>query len=141
MGLIYLDVSNLEGINETFGHSVGDTLLQEVAARVGSSIRDCDLLYRIGGVEFTIILPNIIHVDEIDQIARKIIQEISSGFTVENDKILHITTNIGIVIFPDDGDDPDKLLKYADHAMIVSKQEGKNGFRYFKRAMIINKEL
>jgi diguanylate cyclase (GGDEF)-like protein/PAS domain S-box-containing protein len=135
MGLIYLDFTNFEEINEALGYDVGNVLLKEVAARIGNSIGDSDLLYRIGGVEFTIIVPNINDVDEIDLIARKIIQEISSGFTVENGNMLNITTNMGIVVYPDDGDTPDKLLKYADHAMFVSKKEGKNGFRHFKRSM------
>lgn len=140
MGLIYLDLSNFEEINEVLGHKEGDAILKQIAVRIGSSIRDSDLLYRIGGVEFTIIVPNIDDVGEIDGIARKIIQEVSFGFTVENAKSLFIATNMGIVVYPDDGDSSDILLKYADHAMFVSKKEGKNGFRYFERAMIMNKE-
>lgn len=133
--LLYLDLTNFEGVNEELGHHIGDKLLKEAAQRIAGCIRDVDLLYRIGGVEFTIIMPNINDVDDVTQVASSIINAIGNGFTFENSKYFNININIGIALSTDNGTTPDKMLKNADHAMYVSKKSQKNTYTFFRQSM------
>lgn len=132
MALIYVDLSNFEEINDTYGHIFGDTVLQQAAARIANSIQENNLLYRIGGVEFAIIVPNVNAIEDTSKIATKIIKEMSSIFTFDGSKNFYICTNIGISIAPDNGLTGDVLFQHADNAMYASKKEGKNSFSHCK---------
>ncbi len=134
LALFFVDLDNFKEINDSLGHEYGDQLLQEVSRRIQGSIRETDTVSRLGGDEFTVILPDIGTDREADRIAQKIISELGLPFKL-NDKLSHIGASIGITMFPVDGTDESILLKNADQAMYEAKHLGKNRFCYFTEAM------
>jgi len=143
---LFLDLDRFKWINDTMGHTVGDKLLQEYAARLTKSVRKSDFIThgdpgqpyysiaRLGGDEFTIILDDIQRPQDAAVVARRIIEESSKPFVLEGHEVF-VTASIGISIFPDDGKDIATLIKHADTAMYHSKDLGKNNFQFYSRSM------
>ena len=127
--LLFLDLDHFKDINDTYGHDVGDKLLQEVAKRVLPNIRTEDIFARIGGDEFILILTNIKE-ETLTILVEKVISLFRRVWIVDNIK-LDITASIGVVIFPDDANDELTLMKKADIAMYKSKELGRNQVIYF----------
>ena len=134
IAVMYLDLDHFKLVNDGLGHSVGDSLLSEVAARLQGSIRASDTISRLGGDEFTILLNDTNSTEAIFGIARKILQSLSKPFRV-NGHELFITASIGISLFPADGDDVETLLKSADSAMYRAKELGRNQAQLFTASM------
>lgn len=132
--LMYLDLDHFKEVNDTLGHDKGDTLLQEAAKRLLNSVRKNDLVSRLGGDEFTILINNIESLDIVNEIASKIIYELSLPFYIDNET-LFISVSIGITVAPSDGNSAEVLLKNADQAMYVAKNDGRNRFHYFTHSM------
>lgn len=132
--LMYLDLDHFKEINDTLGHDKGDILLQIAAKRLIDCARKSDIVSRLGGDEFTIILNNIDSLECVNEIATKITHELSLPFYIENE-ILFISVSIGITVAPSDGNTPEKLLKNADQAMYAAKNDGRNRYRYFTPSM------
>lgn len=130
LSLMYLDLDGFKLINDTFGHDVGDQLLQCIAERLNECLRKDDTIARIGGDEFVVLMQGVSRATNIDQVAGKIIERIKQPMKIE-DKEISTTTSIGIAIFPEDGEDIRKLLKHADDALYKAKENGKNTYRYF----------
>ncbi|GAX89032.1 bifunctional diguanylate cyclase/phosphodiesterase [Effusibacillus lacus] len=130
VALMFVDLDRFKNINDTLGHSVGDQLLCDVAERLKQCLGEKDIVSRLAGDEFTVILPEISSIQEIEAVARRIIEAISEPFNVKGYE-LYITTSIGISIFPVDGDTIETLLKYADIAMYKAKEQGKNNYQIF----------
>jgi len=130
MAIFFLDLDQFKDINDTLGHAAGDELLKDVADRLKSTIRESDTVARIGGDEFNIMLPNIGHVEDIADIARKIVECFQKPFMIAGHE-LHMTTSIGISIYPDDGAGIDALLRNADIAMYHAKKEGRNTYQFY----------
>ncbi len=128
--VLYVDLDNFKIINDSYGHDIGDILLQEVSKKLMGCIRKSDQAYRIGGDEFLVLLRNISHDDDSGIIAQKIIKSISDLFSI-NEKVFYISPSIGISVFPRDGMQPDMLLKYADDAMYRVKETGKNNYQFY----------
>lgn len=131
LGVFYIDLDRFKLVNDTYGHEVGDKLLIQVVNRIKNAIRRDDIIARVGGDEFTIILENLEDIDDLGVVAIKI----GSAFTkpLLIDKIaLKITVTIGISIYPNDGEDPESLTKAADAAMYHTKltQPGTYSFFY-----------
>ncbi|MEW8281001.1 MAG: EAL domain-containing protein [Candidatus Thiodiazotropha taylori] len=137
--LLYLDLDRFKKINDTLGHDMGDKVLQISAERLNQAVRNNDEVARLGGDEFIVLLEDIHHDDAPARVARKIISLLSQPINLEP-HTLHITTSIGIAIYPDDGDDTTTLLKNADAAMYMAKREGRNGYHYFTKAMAKKEE-
>lgn len=116
-------------INDTYGHYIGDLLLQDVARRLLGCIREIDTAARLGGDEFAVILHHI-HSTEINVICQRIIDRMRTPYNCEG-KELTISASIGIALFPEHGGDECSLLKNADAAMYRAKEKGKNQFDYF----------
>jgi diguanylate cyclase (GGDEF)-like protein/PAS domain S-box-containing protein len=136
LSLLFLDLDHFKDINDTLGHDKGDKLLKEVALRLMSCVRETDTVSRLGGDEFAIILPDIDNKLRIETIAQHIIQELSKPFNLDRNQVNnHISTSIGIVIYPDDGADIKSLMKHVDQAMYAAKLGGRNRFNYFTRSM------
>ena len=136
LSLLFLDLDHFKAINDTLGHDKGDELLKEVALRLLSCVRETDTVARLGGDEFAIILPDIDNKLRIETIAQHIIQELSKAFKLDDHKIEHhISTSIGIVLYPEDGTDLKSLMKHVDQAMYAAKLNGRNRFNYFTRSM------
>jgi diguanylate cyclase (GGDEF)-like protein/PAS domain S-box-containing protein len=130
VGLMFLDLDKFKSINETLGHLAGDQLLQSVAARLLSCVRQSDTVCRQGGDEFLILLEEIGSVADIDQIAHKIMAAMSVAHQLENEKII-VSFSIGAAIYPDDADEVESLVHCADQAMYLAKSSGRNNFKLY----------
>lgn len=130
IAVIFIDIDNFKKINDTFGHNVGDLLLQEVAIKLKNSVRSVDIVARLGGDEFVIILNAL---DKpfmnVSRIVRKIMMNIIEPIYIE-EKTFHITLSIGISVYPDNGTNSFTLFKNADIAMYAAKQSGKNTYKF-----------
>jgi diguanylate cyclase (GGDEF)-like protein/PAS domain S-box-containing protein len=131
MALLFIDLDNFKAVNDTYGHHIGDLLLQKVAILLTDSVRGSDTVSRLGGDEFTIILRKIDSRDNVTSIANKIITQLLEPVIV-NDIPLNIGISMGAAIFPDDTHDKNVLLKMADTAMYNAKKSGKNCLKFFE---------
>jgi diguanylate cyclase (GGDEF)-like protein len=134
LAILFLDLDRFKNINDTLGHHVGDLLLKEVAARLVKCVRSVDTVSRQGGDEFVIMLADIGGIDHAAHVAATILQAFEQEFVLEQHR-LHITTSIGVSIFPGDGTDIDTLMKHADLAMYHAKEGGRNGYQFFSPEM------
>ncbi|NEO97923.1 MAG: CHASE2 domain-containing protein [Symploca sp. SIO2E9] len=127
LALMFLDLDGFKQVNDTLGHDTGDQLLRVVAQRLTNSLRESDLVSRLGGDEFTVILPMIPQVEYAAKVADKILKSLSQVFLLEGTEIV-VTVSIGISIYPLDGKEQEILIKKADAAMYQSKQLGRNQY-------------
>jgi diguanylate cyclase (GGDEF)-like protein/PAS domain S-box-containing protein len=146
VGVLALDLDHFKRINDTFGHSVGDLLLQRVADRLTNCVRDCDVvsrglnedtnptLSRFGGDEFMISLCSVRSGDEVGQVAARILEVLARPFELEGQDVV-INASIGIAVAPGDGDNVDALLRNSDAAMYHAKHGGRNCYQYYEPAM------
>jgi len=130
LSVMFLDLDRFKNINDTLGHMVGDKLLQAVAKRLKKCLREGDTLARIGGDEFTILLPEINDGHDSEIIAKKIIDTLKTPFDLGESEI-YVTTSIGIANYPEDGETIEALLKHADIAMYAIKNKGKDGYQFY----------
>ncbi|MBQ0785134.1 MAG: EAL domain-containing protein [Amphritea sp.] len=138
--VLFLDLDNFKRINDTFGHGMGDLLLQEVARRITESVSGNDqnspLVARFGGDEFTVLLPEINQISDAEEAARQILESIGMTIDLAGHEVV-VTPSIGIAIFPHHGEDVDSLMKNVDAAMYFVKHAGKNGYELFVKSMNI----
>ncbi len=134
IGVMLLDLDHFKLVNDASGHSAGDALLQEVAHRLLSSVRETDTVARLGGDEFVIILTDLPQADDVDQIAEKILSTLARPIEVMGRDVF-VTASIGVSIYPRDGDHGEILLRYADMAMYRVKEHGRNSVRQFMPEM------
>jgi diguanylate cyclase (GGDEF)-like protein/PAS domain S-box-containing protein len=125
MAVMMLDLDGFKTINDTYGHHIGDQLLQGVGDRLSRTLREGDTLARLGGDEFMILLPVIKEAANSSQIADKILSAFREPFICEGNE-LFTSTSMGIAVYPGDGDDMDALMKHADTAMYRAKGMGRN---------------
>lgn len=128
--VMFLDLDRFKQINDTLGHDAGDELLKEVATRLRRCIRETDTVARMGGDEFTVLLPEVASTEDVRGVAEKILEAMRQP-TLLAGKEVTITTSIGIALFPRDGRDPDTLMKHADTAMYHVKGSGRAGVAFF----------
>lgn len=131
--VMFLDLDRFKEINDTLGHSVGDTLLIQSSQRMQSLLREEDTVARLGGDEFIILLPNI-QINGARKVAQKLLDVFNAPFQIDHHE-LSISASIGIALYPDDGTDFETLYKNADTAMYRAKQEGRNGYSFFTNEM------
>lgn len=131
IAVLFVDLDNFKEVNDTLSHQSGDAVLKLVGDKLKSNIRPADKVARLGGDEFIVILMNVLGEDEITQVCRRILEELSSPFVIDNIQIPRISASIGISIFPVDGKEVPELLHHADEAMYRAKNNGKNGFSFF----------
>ena len=131
LALMFIDIDHFKEINDSFGHDIGDILLQTVAKRIKESIRTRDLVARLGGDEFIILIENYEKIDNILVIVKKIQKTTKEPIKLSN-FLENITLSIGISLYPSDGETPEELLKNADIAMYEVKKRGRNGYGFFK---------
>jgi len=137
-GLLYLDLDRFKYVNDTFGHGAGDVLLQFVAERLKKSVRSSDIVARVGGDEFIVLLTKVTIREDIKLVANKIIIELSRSFDdiVDNKKI-YIGTSIGGVVFPEQSDNIEDIIKFADIAMFESKNSGRNSYTEYVQVRFV----
>lgn len=125
--LFFIDLDGFKQINDTFGHGVGDQLLQSVAKRLVSCLRASDTVARLGGDEFTVILPGALRLLEIERVAAKVIKTLTQPFTFDG-QTMTISGSIGISLYPNPCHTLTELVETADAAMYEAKQAGKNQY-------------
>lgn len=134
MALLFIDLDHFKEINDSLGHEAGDKVLNIVTERLRDTVKKDEKLARFGGDEFTVIIEGFVHRHEVSGLANQILQVLSEAIIVEH-KELYVGCSIGISLFPDNGDVPQDLLKYADAAMYAAKNEGRNNVRYYTSEM------
>ncbi|WP_164549019.1 EAL domain-containing protein [Amphritea opalescens] len=134
VGLLFIDLDEFKGINDSFGHNLGDQLLIKVSERLQHHVRDYDTISRLGGDEFTIIVEDIQHPDDLALIAQNLQTAFNEPIILEEQQ-LHISLSIGISVFPDDAEQPEDLVRNADTAMYRAKSTGKNRYEFYTHEM------
>ena len=129
-----IDLDRFKAVNDTLGHPIGDKLLQQVAKRLQAAVRDIDTVARFGGDEFTVLVANQSRREDVNQLAGRLVEMISAPYIIDGNK-LNVGASIGIATAPEDGIDPDVLLKNADIALYRAKAEGGGSFHYFAPEM------
>jgi diguanylate cyclase (GGDEF)-like protein/PAS domain S-box-containing protein len=127
--LMFLDLDKFKEVNDNFGHAIGDQLLLAVAERLTRAIRQSDTVARFGGDEFAILLSELPDQRIVTALAEKLNHAMAQPFVI-GDKTVCISASIGAAIYPDDGDDPDDLMRKADEAMYRVKKRGGNGHQF-----------
>jgi diguanylate cyclase (GGDEF)-like protein/PAS domain S-box-containing protein len=130
MAVCFLDLDRFKNINDALGHDAGDELLRQVAAGLKATVRSSDTVARIGGDEFNIIVADVVKPEDVADVARKIVDYFTRTFFISGLEF-HITTSIGISVFPDDSEEIEALLRYADLAMYHAKERGGNTFQFY----------
>ncbi|MBN2531261.1 MAG: EAL domain-containing protein [Spirochaetales bacterium] len=132
--LLFLDLDRFKSINDSLGHHAGDLLLKETAKRLKTTVRESDIVARLSGDEFAIILSRIRHEQEAALVARKVCQNMNKPFFVSDNECI-ISASAGIAVFPSDGEYMNKLLVNADTAMYYVKKHGKAHFHFYNPEM------
>lgn len=141
LAVMFLDLDRFKSINDTLGHDAGDRLLQGVAERVAGCLHSNDTLSRWGGDEFTLLMPCISDAEDAAQMAQRILNALKQPFSLETQQntssstSLHISSSIGIALYPQDGEDAKTLLKNADVALYRAKEQGRNNYRFYIPSM------
>ncbi|MEW8507736.1 MAG: EAL domain-containing protein [Candidatus Thiodiazotropha sp.] len=130
LALLFIDLDRFKDVNDTLGHAHGDLLLQETAKRLQGCVREMDTVSRLGGDEFTVILPEMVENISAATVAGTILTSLLRPYTLDGHET-KLSASIGITIYPQDGEDPGMLLQNADTAMYRAKADGRNTFRYF----------
>jgi len=134
LALIFIDLDNFKGINDTLGHDTGDQLLAEVARRLKASVRQEDVVCRLGGDEFTVYVEDFADPEALVSTAQRLVHSISEPYQLGQHR-LEVTASVGISIYPNDGTTITELIKNADTAMYKVKEHGRNGFQFFREDM------
>ncbi len=132
--LFFIDLDRFKDINDSLGHEVGDSVLKVIAARLNSSIRKEDVLARLSGDEFTIIMGDLKEVADATYLAEKLLRILAEPIPI-NKEVLYVSGSIGITVYPENASDAEYLLKYADTAMYHAKREGRNTYKFYTREM------
>lgn len=130
LALLFVDLDRFKLVNDSLGHEIGDKLLKLVAERMQSSVRQTDTISRLGGDEFIVLLSQIKAPEDAAQVARKIIERLSSLYKIDEHE-LSLTASIGISIYPDSARDASSLMRNADASMYAAKQAGRNRYQFY----------
>ncbi len=134
LALLFVDLDRFKAVNDTFGHVLGDEMLQEVAERLKLCVRDSDTVARLGGDEFVVLAHDMGEVNDAALVAEKIIDQMSRSFSVGGREIA-LGASIGITIYPEDTDDAEEMMRNADMAMYRAKEGGRNRYQFFTVGM------
>lgn len=133
--VLFIDLDDLKAINDSFGHSAGDTVIQAAADQITVTVGSEAFLARVGGDEFIVVLPGKDVQDRIGQIADTLVSASHREYEVGGQKI-HMSASVGITLYPRDGNAAEEILKNADNAMYAAKAAGKNCWRFFEPEML-----
>jgi diguanylate cyclase (GGDEF)-like protein/PAS domain S-box-containing protein len=134
VAVLFLDLDGFKHINDSLGHPIGDQLLQSIAMRLVDCVRASDTVSRQGGDEFVVLLAQAEHSEDAATIANRILRAVAEPHFI-GQRDLHVTTSIGVSVYPDDGLDAETLIKSADTAMYQAKENGRQNFQFFKPDM------
>ncbi|HSW52249.1 MAG TPA: GGDEF domain-containing protein, partial [Sulfuricaulis sp.] len=128
--VLYIDLDNFKPVNDTYGHAIGDELLKTIGARMKQAVRETDIVARIGGDEFSVLLADLDDISSGYIVACKLLDVLSQPVTTRRGS--HpVGASIGVSTYPEDGNDPQALLRLADAAMYRVKQGGRNGISFY----------
>lgn len=130
LGILFIDLDRFKNVNDSLGHSVGDEILKEAAKRLTNSIRTGDTVSRLGGDEFVVLFPKVRDEGNLADLTIKLREILQQAYVV-NGMSLHMTPSIGIAVYPEDGEDPNTLIKNADAAMYLAKEKGRNNYQFY----------
>ncbi len=133
IAVMFIDLDGFKDVNDTLGHNAGDALLKEVVKRYRMVLREEDLLARIGGDEFGILISHLETLNEMDCVAQKLIDSLKPSFLLSNESV-SVGCSIGIAIYPMAGETAVELMKNSDISMYDVKKEGKNAYRFYNKA-------
>jgi diguanylate cyclase (GGDEF)-like protein/PAS domain S-box-containing protein len=135
-GILFIDLDNFKRVNDLLGHDAGDTMLRAVAGRIEKTLRSVDVVSRLGGDEFLVVLPDLDNEQSCVQVAEKLLAAIAEPVAIEgHDLSLSVSPSIGIAVFPRDGADAETLIKNADAAMYLAKDRGRSNFQFFSERL------
>ena len=134
VAVLFLDLDGFKHINDSLGHPVGDELLKSVAERLVGCVRIADTVSRQGGDEFVVLLSEADQWEDAAVVAKRILDAVAEPHSIGTQE-LHVTTSIGVSVYPDDGHDAETLIKNADTAMYQAKENGRQSYRFFEPAM------
>ena len=134
VAVLFLDLDGFKHINDSLGHPIGDKLLQSIAKRLVDCVRSSDTVSRQGGDEFVVLLSEMEQSEDAAISAMRLLQAVAEAHTIDQHD-LHVTTSIGVSVFPDDGMDAETLIKNADTAMYQAKENGRQSYQFFKSPM------
>ncbi len=134
LAVCYLDLDHFKPINDHWGHSTGDQVLVDVARRLEGALRESDTVCRLGGDEFVLLLPGIDPDGELDRALDRIMEVLHEPFDINGGKTSRVSASIGMALYPEDGEDADALLRYADQAMYSAKAGGRDRYLRFDRS-------
>lgn len=134
MAVLLIDLDHFKEVNDTLGHDQGDILLKQAALRLTAFVGVNDVIARLGGDEFAMVFPNLGEHNHFEDLAQAIITKLSEPFQLE-DQTTYVSASVGIMLYPNDANTIDALLKGADQAMYLSKKLGRNRFSYFTPAL------
>jgi diguanylate cyclase (GGDEF)-like protein/PAS domain S-box-containing protein len=134
LAVMFLDVDRFKSINDTLGHPAGDTLLQQIGRRLTETLRVGDTVARAGGDEFLVLVPGLHSAEDAGPVAEHVLASLSAPFIVSG-QTLRVTGSVGLSVCPRDASDVENLIKYADSALYLAKEQGRNTFRFFSREL------
>lgn len=134
LALLFIDLDRFKEVNDTLGHAAGDELLVEAAKRLRGALRVSDLIGRQGGDEFLIVLNAIDAPEQAEAVAAKVVAAMEAPFSIEGQEV-HLSASVGIALYPQDGQDVETLIRFADQAMYAAKGSGRAGYRRFSKEM------
>lgn len=137
IAIMFLDLDRFKNINDTLGHTMGDQVIKEVASRLRKSVRKDDVVARLSGDEFYILLRDIKNAENVARVAKKIMKALVPGIKIEGYS-LHVRASIGVAISPDDGEDVASLLRNSDRALYIAKAAGRGKFAFYNHTQHLN---
>ena len=135
VAVFVVDLDHFKRLNDSLGHAAGDQLLIEAARRLSRSVRSTDVVARVGGDEFVVVMPDITTVEDVEQCAVNLVARLAPEISIEG-HLVQLTASLGVCIFPDFATDAKHLLKRADSAMYVAKENGRNQYQIFSESML-----
>jgi diguanylate cyclase (GGDEF)-like protein/PAS domain S-box-containing protein len=135
VAVFVIDLDHFKRINDSLGHSAGDQLLIEAARRLSRSVRSTDVVARVGGDEFVVVMPDITTVEDVEQCAANLVARLAPEISIE-EHLVQLTASVGVCIYPDFAADAKHLLKRADSAMYAAKENGRNQHQIFSESML-----
>jgi diguanylate cyclase (GGDEF)-like protein/PAS domain S-box-containing protein len=135
VAVFVIDMDHFKRLNDSLGHAAGDQLLIEAARRLSRSVRSTDVVARVGGDEFVVVMPDITTIEDVDQCAANLVARLAPEISIE-EHLVQLTASVGVCIYPDFAADAKHLLKRADSAMYVAKENGRNQYQIFSESML-----
>lgn len=134
IAVLFLDLDNFKNVNDSFGHVMGDALLVQVGTRIRAVLRENDTLARMGGDEFAILLTDLAHADDAISVSAKLLLALQPSYHLQDQEIYSVGS-LGLAFYPDDAQDSETLLRYADMAMYQAKQAGRGAYACYSQEM------